>query len=274
MTSELTMSVSVYHRRKDGALKLYDRKTTDLILDAAARGEASVSFTKLLRRRVVDLQTMKQRKWWSNEEEDIVIEISWSPESLQAAEAFSGMLPTRTKILEMAILRITEEKLLSKVLDLKRVPLRSIRPNPYLGRGHGPFDSFVSSLENDRSAKELYDAALQLASDPTDSAVGLLQTMDLYIIFHGTNHNLMDNILKNGLLPNFRGLGRMEDWFGLDYRMSLHYTRSRNQMPRECHSGCKLLVFMVLRPDFPSYAYTATSCVSGNQLPLAELTLL
>ncbi|BFI33856.1 hypothetical protein MPTK2_4g19085 [Marchantia polymorpha subsp. ruderalis] len=56
----------------------------------------------------------------------------------------------------MAILRITEEKLLSKVLDLKRVPLRSIRPNPYLGRGHGPFDSFVSSLENDRSAKELY----------------------------------------------------------------------------------------------------------------------
>ncbi|OAE32014.1 hypothetical protein AXG93_2772s1240 [Marchantia polymorpha subsp. ruderalis] len=42
---------------------------------------------------------MKQRNRWSNEEEDIVIEISGSPESLKAAEAFSGMLPTRTKLL-------------------------------------------------------------------------------------------------------------------------------------------------------------------------------
>ncbi|BBN09355.1 hypothetical protein Mp_4g19100 [Marchantia polymorpha subsp. ruderalis] len=79
----------------------------------------------------------------------------------------------------MAIFRITEEKSLSKVLDLKRVPSRSIRPSPYLGRGHEPFDSFVSSFENDRSAKEIYDAALQLASDPTDSAVSLLKTMGI-----------------------------------------------------------------------------------------------
>ncbi|BBN09356.1 hypothetical protein MPTK1_4g19110 [Marchantia polymorpha subsp. ruderalis] len=167
------------------------------------RGVASVSFTKLLRRRVVDLQTMKQQKWWSNEEEDIVIEISGSPESLKAGVALSGILSIRRKILEIAILRITEQKSLSKVLDLKRVPSRSIRPNPYLGRGHGPFDSFVSSLKNDRSAKEIYDAARQLASDPTDSAVSLLETMGLYILFHGTNHNVMDNILKTGLLPNF-----------------------------------------------------------------------
>ncbi|OAE32012.1 hypothetical protein AXG93_2772s1220 [Marchantia polymorpha subsp. ruderalis] len=56
----------------------------------------------------------------------------------------------------MAILRITEEKSLSKVSDLKRVPSLSIHPNPDLGRGHGPFDSFISSLKSDRSGKEIY----------------------------------------------------------------------------------------------------------------------
>ncbi|BFI33853.1 hypothetical protein MPTK2_4g19060 [Marchantia polymorpha subsp. ruderalis] len=273
MTSELTRSVSVYHRRKDGALELYDRKTTDLILDAAARGEASVSSTKLLGRPVFDLQTMKQRNWCSNEEEDIVIEISWSPESLKAAEAFSGKPSTRRKILEMAILRITEEKTLTKVLDLKGVPSRSIRPNSYLGRGHVPFNNFVSSLENDILAKEVYDAVLQLASDPTDSAVSLLQTQCLYFLFHGTNHNVMDNILKTGLLPSFRQGGRMQDWFGVHYTTSLDYTRSRNQMPTGGHSGCKLLLFMVLRPCISSSSVATSSC-SGNQLPLAELTLL
>ncbi|BBN09351.1 hypothetical protein MPTK1_4g19070 [Marchantia polymorpha subsp. ruderalis] len=103
-----------------------------------------------------DLQTMKQRNSCSIEEEDIVIEISWSPESLKAADIFSGKPSTRRKILEMAILRITEEKSLSKVSDLKRVPSLSIHPNPDLGRGHGPFDSFVSSLKSDRSGKEIY----------------------------------------------------------------------------------------------------------------------
>lgn len=64
--------------------------------------------------------------------------------------------PVFEQILEMAILRITEEKSLSKVSDLKRVPSLSIHPNPDLGRGHGPFDSFVSSLKSDRSGKEIY----------------------------------------------------------------------------------------------------------------------
>ncbi|KAG6556387.1 hypothetical protein Mapa_002330 [Marchantia paleacea] len=269
MTSELTSSAYVYHRRKDGALRHYDRKTTKVILVAAVRGETSVSSRELLGSPVFNLETMKEGSWSSTEEEDIVVEVPWSAESLRAAEALSGKPSIRRKILEMAICRISEQQSLSKILDSKKVPERTIRPNPYLGRCHQPFDTFVSSLENDTSGQRLYDAALQLASDPTDSGVRLLEQNGLFIVFHGTSYSVMDNILKTGLLPEFRQEGRTEDWFGPTYETSLKYTRSRNQLSRSDISGCKLLLFMVLHPTGGM-----TSSVSGNQLPLAELTLL
>ncbi|BBN09349.1 hypothetical protein MPTK1_4g19050 [Marchantia polymorpha subsp. ruderalis] len=280
MRKALTRSIGVYHGRKDGALRLYDRKTADLILAAVLRGEASVSSTELSGRPVFDLKNMKQRSLNSKEEEDIVIEISWSPESLKLAEAFSENPSTRRKILEMAILRITEEKSLSKVLDSMGLSSRSIRirPNPYLGRGHVPFDNFVSSLENDTLAHLLLDAVLQLASNPSFSAIRRLKIRGLYILYHGTKHSVMDNILETGLLPSFRQAGRMQDWFGVHYTTSLDYTHSKNNIlmisAHDCR-GCKLLLFMVLLPTiYCGRGGVATSSVSANQLPLAELTLL
>ncbi|KAG6556383.1 hypothetical protein Mapa_002326 [Marchantia paleacea] len=272
MTSELTSSASVYHRQKDGALRLYDRETTKLILVAAVRGKTSVSSRELLGSPVFNLETMKEGCWSSTEEEDIVVEIPWSAESLRAAEALSGKPSISRKILEMAISRISEQQSLSKILDSKKVPERTIRPNPYLGRGHPPFDTFVSSLENDTSGQKLYDAALQLASEPRGSGVRLLEKIGLFIVFHGTSYSVMDNILKTGLLPEFRQEGREEDWFGPTYEMSLRYTRSRNQLSGSAISGYKLLLFMVLHPTTTGSGLT--SSVSGNQLPLAELTLL
>ncbi|BFI33851.1 hypothetical protein MPTK2_4g19040 [Marchantia polymorpha subsp. ruderalis] len=280
MRKALTRSIGVYHGRKEGALRLYDRKTADLILAAVLRGEASVSSTELSGRPVFDLKNMKQRSLNSKEEEDIVIEISWSPESLKLAEAFSENPSTRRKILEMAILRITEEKSLSKLLDVD-MPSCIIRRNPYLGRGHVPFDNFVSSLENDTGAHLLLDAVLQLASNPSFSAICTLKTRGLYILYHGTKHSVMDNIFKTGLLPSFRQAGLMEDWFGVHYTTSLHYTHTKNnirRMPAHVCRGCKLLLFMVLLPRTDASPHqalgVATSSVSGNQLPIAELTLI
>ncbi|BFI33863.1 hypothetical protein AXG93_2090s1240 [Marchantia polymorpha subsp. ruderalis] len=270
MTSELTRSVSVYHRR-DGALEVYDRETTNLILDAAARGAASVRSTKLPGRPVFDLHTMKQRKSCSIEEEDIVIEVSWSPDSFKDAQAVSGNASFCNMILRSAILWISEEKSLSKILDLKGVPPRRIRPNPYLRRGCWPLDSFISSLE---TAKEIYDAALQLASDPTFSAVHWLESNDLYVVFHGTNHSVMDNILLTGLLPRFRkSASDGKDWFGVDFTTSLKYSRCKTKFLSGHRREYKLLLFMVLRPDAHS-AGVMTSSDVHKQLPLAELTLL
>ncbi|OAE32009.1 hypothetical protein AXG93_2772s1190 [Marchantia polymorpha subsp. ruderalis] len=42
MRKALTRSIGVYHGRKEGALRLYDRKTADLILAAVLRGPVNV----------------------------------------------------------------------------------------------------------------------------------------------------------------------------------------------------------------------------------------
>ncbi|KAL3690004.1 hypothetical protein R1sor_016313 [Riccia sorocarpa] len=202
------VSVSVYHKGRDGVLHPYDSDKSGLILDAARKGVASVDIGWGENACRFDLSTMKQVKRGSRREsEDIVIEIPFTTKNLKAAREADGL---RRKILVMALDRIREQQFLSKSLDVKGVPYQSVRANPYLKSGHSPYENFLESLTRATAPLQsegvtLYDTILETAAtSPTDGNLRSLDKQGLQLVFHGTNEAVMDDILDTGLLPNFR----------------------------------------------------------------------
>ncbi|KAL3690005.1 hypothetical protein R1sor_016314 [Riccia sorocarpa] len=267
------VSVSVYHKGRDGVLHPYDSDTSGLILDAARKRVASVDIGWGENACRFDLSTMKQVKRGSRREsEDIVIEIPFTAKNLKAAGEADGL---RRKILVMALDRIREQQFLSKSLDVKGVPYQSVRANPYLKSGHSPYENFLESLTTATAPLQsvgitLYDTILETAAtSPTVENLRSLGKQGLHFVFHGTDEAVMDDILNTGLLPNFRMSGHHEEWFGNAYTTSLQYTRNKTKI----RQGNSLLYFFVLQSPSP-YIQSYITCSSNLfQLPVAEIKL-
>ncbi|KAL3690011.1 hypothetical protein R1sor_016320 [Riccia sorocarpa] len=241
--SGANVSVSVYHKGRDGVLRPYDSETSRRILDAARKGVASVSIGRGINACRFDLSTMKQLKRDPREEsEDIVIEIPFIAKNLKAAGEEDGL---RRKILVMALDRLREQQFLSKSLDVKGVPYQSVRANPYLKSGHSPYENFLDSLTTATAPLQseditLFDTILETAAtSPTDENLRSLDKLGLHFVFHGTNEDLMEDILNTGLLPNFRvSSPRDREWFGTAYKTSLAYTRRTEEAFRGSINMC------------------------------------
>jgi hypothetical protein len=116
------------------------------------------------------------------------------------------------------------------------------------------------------------------ADDSGDDSFKALEQGGIRVVFHGTRHGVMEAILKSGLDPNFRHPHLREDYFGVDFGTSLHYTRNAMRITKARPTTLKLLVFMILDPTKVSgrFGYdlnVVTVASNAFELPIAEIAL-
>ncbi|CAM6118525.1 unnamed protein product [Calypogeia fissa] len=271
----------VYHKDKEGAPQsLQNFDLSEKVFDAISSGERSIS-TSLLS--PGDLKKLKQMGLWTENEVDVVVELLWDGPSLLAIVAKANDTQLRRQVLLMAVDRIRKTKSLKKILALKGLPKCTIRENPYLAPGHAPYENFIESLLNvtDTSTpdgKTLFELFVHSAADEADeTTLTLVEKWGLRTVFHGTDHAVMDAILKCGLDPNCRRPGLTHDFFGSNYNRSLIYTKMRTVSSPSCY---KLLVFLIISEpsDFLGSQFFKTEiCTMSSsnklQLQLAEISL-
>lgn len=115
---------------------------------------------------------------------------------------------------------------------------------------------------------ELFLKSAEHEADQTDFIA--VEQRGVRTVFHGTNHAVMDAILRSGLDPMFRQCET--DFFGIDYGTSLGFSRKKTT---PVPARWKLLVFMVIAKGYHSALRRGAITVGSNrfQLPLAEITL-
>ncbi|CAM6118517.1 unnamed protein product [Calypogeia fissa] len=280
----------VYHKDKEGALQsLQNFDLSETVFDAILTGERSISASLFSPR---DLKKLKQMGLQTENEVDLVVEFPWDGPSFLAVVAKANDTQLRRMMLMMAVDRIRKTASLKRVLSFKGLPPCTIRENPYLGPGHAAYENFIESLlgitdTSTMAGKELFELFLKSAAhDADDTAVTCVEERGIRTVFHGTNHAVMDAILKSGLDPKCRRQDLNEDYFGIEYVTSLRYTQDKTPQPfsRTCY---KVLVFLIIvdqicEPIRASEWDSLTNwrpcpCLkvksNKSQLPLAEIDL-
>ncbi|CAM6114325.1 unnamed protein product [Calypogeia fissa] len=214
----------------------------------------------------------------------LAVEFPWDVITLLTVVNKANNTQLRRQVLRMAMKRIRKIAILNKILAVKGLPpgytIRETEPISVLGWG---YEKFVDSLLNitDTSTYDCWAGAswyslwlvlcLSAAEDHGEwtSAIVLrrMEERGVRTVFHGTNHAVMDDILKSGLDPSFRVTDRNWDFFGVDYKMSLQSTMAKT-VPLPRHP--KLLVFLVIEKPVGLLAPNFTM-ISTEGVPLVGI---
>ncbi|CAM6114353.1 unnamed protein product [Calypogeia fissa] len=277
---EFRSLLRVYHKDKQGALKSLQKfDLSERIHDAISSGERSISTSLFSQRDMKELKQMGLQTKTENEVVDLVVDLQWDVKSFVNIVAKApNDTHLRRQVLAMAVDCIRKTAHLDKILTMKLLPPYAIRENPYLGPGHVPYENFIDSLlevtdTSTTSGKELFERFLESVADDADkAALTCVDNLGLRTVFHGTDHGVIDAILKSGLDPNCRLYGWTKDFFGIDYETSLIYSDHEEDVP----TNPKLLVFLVIGdPHEDNVGLSGALTIESNklELPLAEITM-